>query len=141
MIPSLYLLFKRPSNKQFILGLSSVSLSYFLFSFHVHEKSILFPLLSICLLAGEHPAMVYHTILISSFRYLKSLILIFKIISINIYFLSMYPLLYREGLTIPFMSLSILYHYISSPSWSNYDGLLQKLLAMVRHKSCIHFKL
>lgn len=43
--PSLLYLISTPNNKQFLLSLFSVSMSFFMFSFHVHEKQILLPLL------------------------------------------------------------------------------------------------
>ena len=41
LLPSLYTLFRRPSNRNFRLCLAISSLSFFLLSFQVHEKSIL----------------------------------------------------------------------------------------------------
>jgi alpha-1,3-glucosyltransferase len=40
-LPSLLILFKKPNDKNFRLSLTIVSLSFFMFSYHVHEKTIL----------------------------------------------------------------------------------------------------
>lgn len=57
-LPSSLHLLKRPSNQNLIYALSSCSLAFFLFSFQVHEKSILLPLLPITLLYSSHPGFV-----------------------------------------------------------------------------------
>lgn len=44
-LPSLVYLMKTPNNKQFLLALYNVSMAFFMFSFHVHEKQVLLPLL------------------------------------------------------------------------------------------------
>ena len=52
-LPTLFILFKNPSHLNFIYSLAICSLSFFIFSVQVHEKSILFPLLPFSLLASE----------------------------------------------------------------------------------------
>jgi alpha-1,3-glucosyltransferase len=44
-LPSCVALLRQPTNRNFILSLFSVSLAFYLFSFHVHEKQILCPTL------------------------------------------------------------------------------------------------
>ena len=44
-LPSCVALLRQPNNRNFILSLFSVSLAFYLFSFHVHEKQILCPTL------------------------------------------------------------------------------------------------
>ena len=39
--PSLFILFKKANDKNFRLSLTITSLSFFMFSYHVHEKTIL----------------------------------------------------------------------------------------------------
>lgn len=48
-VPSLLLLWLKPSRRQFIFAQIGVCLSFFLFSMQVHEKQILSPLLMFCL--------------------------------------------------------------------------------------------
>eukprot|EP01126_Amoeba_proteus_P037953 TRINITY_DN3936_c0_g1_i10.p1 TRINITY_DN3936_c0_g1~~TRINITY_DN3936_c0_g1_i10.p1 ORF type:complete len:372 (+),score=30.24 TRINITY_DN3936_c0_g1_i10:189-1304(+) len=55
MMPSCLFLFRWPTYKNFLITCSCCSLSFFLFSFHVHEKSILFPLLPITLMSYDYP--------------------------------------------------------------------------------------
>ncbi|XP_028804459.1 probable dolichyl pyrophosphate Man9GlcNAc2 alpha-1,3-glucosyltransferase [Neltuma alba] len=54
-LPSMTQQIKSPSNKGFLYGLLNSSISFYLFSFQVHEKSILLPLLPASLLAVEEP--------------------------------------------------------------------------------------
>lgn len=49
--PSCLALLKKPSRKIFLLALFNVSMAFFFFSFHVHEKTILVPLVPYVLLA------------------------------------------------------------------------------------------
>ena len=37
----------RPSQKVLILGFTTISMTFFIFSYHVHEKSILVPLIMV----------------------------------------------------------------------------------------------
>jgi alpha-1,3-glucosyltransferase len=52
-LPACIILLRNPSGKNFILSQFSVSLAFFIFSFHVHEKQILCPLLFIGLAFHE----------------------------------------------------------------------------------------
>ncbi|CAI2324179.1 unnamed protein product [Caenorhabditis sp. 36 PRJEB53466] len=54
-LPSLMQLFLRPSDKNFRLSLVATSLSFFLFSFHVHEKTILLAAVPALLLLPDYP--------------------------------------------------------------------------------------
>ena len=58
VLPCAFLLRGRGSRRSLPLALASCALSFFLFSFHVHEKTILFPLLPLGLLAWEFPRLV-----------------------------------------------------------------------------------
>jgi len=55
ILPSCAMLFRRPSVKNFYLSLFNVSLCFYLFSFQVHEKTILLPCLPVILLSAIHP--------------------------------------------------------------------------------------
>jgi len=93
-LPSnIHLLFS-PSHKNFLLTLVNTSLVFFLFSFQVHEKSILLAAIPVALLTFSDLDDSLSTVIpwfltISTF--------------------SMLPLLIKDGLLIPTMSLSILY--------------------------------
>ncbi|CAI9772736.1 unnamed protein product [Fraxinus pennsylvanica] len=84
-LPSMIQLILLPTKRSFLYGMLNCSFSFYLFSFQVHEKSILLPLLPASLLAVEEPFI---------FRWL-------------IYYalLSMFPLLRRDDLILPYIAL------------------------------------
>ncbi|EYU44642.1 hypothetical protein ABFS82_08G071900 [Erythranthe guttata] len=88
-LPSMIQLIRSPTRRGFLLGLINCSLSFYLFSFQVHEKSILLPILPASLLAFEEPFV---------FQWL-------------IYYalLSMFPLLRRDDLVLPYAALYALF--------------------------------
>ncbi|XP_044468997.1 probable dolichyl pyrophosphate Man9GlcNAc2 alpha-1,3-glucosyltransferase isoform X2 [Mangifera indica] len=88
-LPSMVQQVLSPSRKGFLYGLMNSSFSFYLFSFQVHEKSILLPLLPASLLALEEP----HT-----FQWLTHHALF-----------SMFPLLCRDKLILPYMVLYALF--------------------------------
>lgn len=68
-LPSVIDLMRRkPTRLRFILALANSSLSFFLFSFQVHEKSILIPLLPISLLFAHNSLLAGWFSFISTFR-------------------------------------------------------------------------
>ncbi|KAJ1405375.1 Glycosyl transferase, ALG6/ALG8 [Sesbania bispinosa] len=91
-LPSMVQQIKSPSNRGFLYGLLSSSFSFYLFSFQVHEKSILLPLLPATLLALEEPFM---------FRWFMQFAM-----------LSMFPLICRDGLVVPYLALLALFFLI-----------------------------
>ncbi|KAF7314320.1 Glycosyltransferase family 57 protein [Mycena kentingensis (nom. inval.)] len=76
--------------------LLSSSMSFFLFSFQVHEKTILLPLLPITLLLSNAT--------------LDSTVFGWGILANNVAVFSMWPLLRRDGLGIQYLALSILWN-------------------------------
>lgn len=72
---------------KFLYGLSYVCLVMFLFSYHVHEKQILIPLLPIAFLNSQDPFFVYFFTLWSSF--------------------SLFPLMRKDGLQIAYFALML----------------------------------
>ncbi|OWZ24650.1 Dolichyl pyrophosphate Man9GlcNAc2 alpha-1,3-glucosyltransferase [Phytophthora megakarya] len=84
---------RKPSNLRFVLSLAICSLSFFLFSFQVHEKTILLPLLPISLLFA-------HNALLSGW---------FSVLST----FSMYFLLKKDGLVLPYIVLQLSYASIA----------------------------
>ncbi|KAI3982639.1 hypothetical protein MKX01_031378 [Papaver californicum] len=89
VLPSMVQQIKAPSDQGFLYALLNSSLSFYVFSFQVHEKSILLPLLPATLLALEEPLL---------FRWLTYFAL-----------LSMFPLLCRDHLILPYVALLILF--------------------------------
>lgn len=88
-LPSCLDLFFRINKKKFILSLINVSLAFFLFSFQVHEKSILLCAIPVALHMPEDPFMCFWFLLVSNF--------------------SMLPLLIKDGLIIPFIATNCIY--------------------------------
>lgn len=82
-------LFLNPTVTKFKLALINSSLSFFLFSFQVHEKSILLTAIPVLLYFPNDPFPCFWFLLLSAF--------------------SMLPLFIKDNLFIPFVSLSIFY--------------------------------
>ncbi|KAF6153700.1 hypothetical protein GIB67_000933 [Kingdonia uniflora] len=95
LLPSMVQQIKSPSDHGFIYALFNSSFSFYIFSFQVHEKSILLPLLPASLLALEEP-------------------LLFKWLTYYALF-SMFPLLCRDNLIIPYIALLALFILICYP--------------------------
>ncbi|XXG80071.1 hypothetical protein AAC387_Pa09g1017 [Persea americana] len=91
ILPSMIQQIRDPSNNSFLYALLNSSFSFYLFSFQVHEKSILLPLLPASLLALEEPLL---------FRWLTYYAM-----------LSMLPLLYRDHLILPYVALLALFAF------------------------------
>ncbi|XP_050089551.1 probable dolichyl pyrophosphate Man9GlcNAc2 alpha-1,3-glucosyltransferase [Anopheles aquasalis] len=89
VLPSgLNLLFRKSYDASaFLYSLTVTALGFFLFSFHVHEKSILLVAIPALLLLHLEPFAVFWFLQVSSF--------------------SMFPLLYKDGLTGPYFALSL----------------------------------
>ena len=56
VLPSQLLLFRESSHHKFLLALTNSALGFFLFSFHVHEKTILIPLTTVMVLLSDKRA-------------------------------------------------------------------------------------
>ena len=110
MPANLHLLFS-PSNRNFVLSLTTTSLTFFLFSFQVHEKSILLAAVPACLItwvegdSGLVRRLVPWFLTISTF--------------------SMLPLLVKDGLLIPTIALSLLYLTVNN-NLSNLSTMTQE---------------
>jgi len=88
LLPSCYDAFRRPTFQRFLYTLTASAFSFYLFSFQVHEKTILFPLLPLMMLCGDSPALSATNIV------WLSIVATF----------SMYPLLKRDGLSIAYLA-------------------------------------
>ncbi|NWR45998.1 ALG6 glucosyltransferase, partial [Regulus satrapa] len=82
LLPACIKLTVQPSLRGFKFALVSCALSFFLFSFQVHEKSILLVAVPVCLIINEIPFMATWFLLVSTF--------------------SLLPLLLRDGLLLPY---------------------------------------
>jgi alpha-1,3-glucosyltransferase len=84
MAPAMAQQMRRPSQKGLLLCMASSAFSFFLFSYQVHEKSILLPLMPITLLAPDLPGLAAWMPAMSCF--------------------SMFPLLKKDGLWLAYLS-------------------------------------
>lgn len=89
VLPSSIDLFLRPSVRKFILALINSSLAFFLFSFQVHEKSILLVSIPVILYFPYKPIACFWFLFMSSF--------------------SMTPLLIKDELNVAYFALTIFY--------------------------------
>jgi len=92
VVPSSLNLLYRPSPLRLKYCLINSSLAFFLFSFQVHEKSILLAALPVCLLFPHDTLAVVWFLLISTF--------------------SMLPLLLKDGLVIAYISSMIMFYLL-----------------------------
>jgi alpha-1,3-glucosyltransferase len=93
MIPLIFIYKKQTAKavpaQRFLLGVSAISLVFFLFSFHIHELQILVPLVPILFLIPHSAFFVYFFTIWSSF--------------------SLFPLLKRDGLSTPYYCLQAIW--------------------------------
>ncbi|XP_052774588.1 dolichyl pyrophosphate Man9GlcNAc2 alpha-1,3-glucosyltransferase-like [Mya arenaria] len=89
LLPSSVDLLCRPSFTKFRYALVNSSLVFFLFSFQVHEKSILIPALIVCTLIPDCPFWCFWFLQVSTF--------------------SMLPLLVKDGQLVPYIAFMLLY--------------------------------
>jgi len=91
IVPVSLLLSRRVSHPVFVQGLAVSAFAFFLCSFQVHEKTILLPLLPVTLLALDYPSLSCWLNLVGCF--------------------SMFPLLLRDGLLVPYFVLTAAYFF------------------------------
>ncbi|XP_072295016.1 dolichyl pyrophosphate Man9GlcNAc2 alpha-1,3-glucosyltransferase [Eucyclogobius newberryi] len=93
VLPSSLRLLTKPTFWQFKLALVNSSLAFFLFSYQVHEKSILLVSLPACLLLSDLPLIAIWLLQTSTF--------------------SMLPLFLKDGLAVPYAVTSLGFLYFS----------------------------
>nr|XP_034978428.1 dolichyl pyrophosphate Man9GlcNAc2 alpha-1,3-glucosyltransferase isoform X2 [Zootoca vivipara]XP_034978429.1 dolichyl pyrophosphate Man9GlcNAc2 alpha-1,3-glucosyltransferase isoform X2 [Zootoca vivipara]XP_034978430.1 dolichyl pyrophosphate Man9GlcNAc2 alpha-1,3-glucosyltransferase isoform X2 [Zootoca vivipara] len=101
-LPSCIKLTLQPSIKGFKYALVSCALSFFLFSFQVHEKSILLVSIPVCLVIHEIPFMSTWFLLVSTF--------------------SMLPLLLKDGLLLPYIVTTLAFLTVCATSFSIFEN-------------------
>lgn len=94
VLPSCLDLFRNPNKIKFLLSLINCSLSFFLFSFQVHEKSILLVAIPVLMYSPQNTFICTWFVTITTF--------------------SMLPLLIKDNLFVPFISLSLIYFMVFS---------------------------
>ncbi|KAF4524271.1 hypothetical protein B566_EDAN012034 [Ephemera danica] len=145
-LPSCLNLLRHPGQRRFELCLLNTSLAFFLFSYHVHEKSILFAALPALLLLPSHPLSACTFLWISSFSLLQlackdGLVLAWS--ALQLLFLgaarALVPVPRRTRLPLGLSmagsgALAIAYALVSPPA--RYPDLFPLLLAVF---CCLHF--
>ena len=115
LLPPSVLLARRPTPHNLLAASVCCGLGFFLFSFQVHEKSILLPLLPASLLLGSSPFAGCWLLTVGSF--------------------SMFPLLQKDGLTLAYTAAVIGFHVLVAPRSSGWryvdDARRLSLLGMV----------
>ncbi|XP_053104118.1 dolichyl pyrophosphate Man9GlcNAc2 alpha-1,3-glucosyltransferase isoform X2 [Hemicordylus capensis] len=101
VLPSSIKLTLQPSLKGFKYSLAGCALSFFLFSFQVHEKSILLVSIPVCLLISEIPLMSTWFLLVSNF--------------------SMLPLLLKDGLLLSYIVTTLAFVTVCAASFSIFE--------------------
>ncbi|NXC66993.1 ALG6 glucosyltransferase, partial [Anhinga anhinga] len=101
LLPTCIKLTVQPSLRGFKFALVSCALSFFLFSFQVHEKSILLASVPVCLIINEIPFMATWFLLVSTF--------------------SMLPLLLKDGLLLPYAVTMLAFLSVCVASFSIFE--------------------
>uniref|UniRef100_UPI0037E76E48 dolichyl pyrophosphate Man9GlcNAc2 alpha-1,3-glucosyltransferase n=1 Tax=Semicossyphus pulcher TaxID=241346 RepID=UPI0037E76E48 len=115
VLPSCVRLLMKPTFWQFKLALVNSSLAFFLFSYQVHEKSILLVALPVCLLLNDLPLMVIWFLQASTF--------------------SMLPLFLKDGLLVPYVVTSLAFLFFSTYLLSALEHCTEEELRLgVYHK-------
>ncbi|KAI5243591.1 Dolichyl Pyrophosphate Man9Glcnac2 Alpha-1,3-Glucosyltransferase [Manis pentadactyla] len=110
LLPACIKLTLQPSPKRFKFTLVSCALSFFLFSFQVHEKSILLVSLPGCLLLSEIPFMSTWFLLVSTF--------------------SMLPLLLKDELLMPSVVTMMAFFIACATSFSIFEKTSEEELQL-----------
>jgi alpha-1,3-glucosyltransferase len=110
-LPSMIAEIAKPSTTGFLLCLANTAMSFFMFSFQVHEKSILIPLLPLTMLSS----------LSSSFS-LKGVGGVLGPALMHSVMLSMYPLLEKDGLQDAYVGLLIIHLGLVCLLWRNQES-------------------
>lgn len=119
VLPSSVRLLTKPTFWQFKLALVNSSLAFFLFSFQVHEKSILLASLPACLLLSDLPLIAIWFLQISTF--------------------SMLPLLLKDGLLVPYAVTSLAFLYFSMYLLSPLKHCTEEELRMGAYRRILFF--
>uniref|UniRef100_A0A7M4EYF1 Alpha-1,3-glucosyltransferase n=1 Tax=Crocodylus porosus TaxID=8502 RepID=A0A7M4EYF1_CROPO len=101
LLPACIKLTLQPSLRGFKFALVSCALSFFLFSFQVHEKSVLLVSLPVCLIINEIPFMATWFLLVSTF--------------------SMLPLLLKDGLLLAYTGTTLAFLTVCTASFSIFE--------------------
>ncbi|XP_070795597.1 dolichyl pyrophosphate Man9GlcNAc2 alpha-1,3-glucosyltransferase isoform X2 [Pituophis catenifer annectens] len=115
VLPSCIKLTLQPSLRGFKYGLVCCSLSFFLFSFQVHEKSVLLVSVPVCLIIHEIPFISTWFLLVSTF--------------------SMLPLLLKDGLLLSYTVTMLAFLLVCTTSFSIFEKTSEEDLQLKKLSS------
>ncbi|XP_013929787.1 PREDICTED: dolichyl pyrophosphate Man9GlcNAc2 alpha-1,3-glucosyltransferase-like [Thamnophis sirtalis] len=115
VLPSCMKLTLQPSLRGFKYGLVCCSLSFFLFSFQVHEKSVLLVSAPVCLVIHEIPFISTWFLLVSTF--------------------SMLPLLLKDGLLLSYIVTMLAFLLVCTTSFSIFEKTAEEDLQLKKLSS------
>ncbi|KAK9241370.1 glycosyl transferase [Lipomyces kononenkoae] len=118
VLPAFFMLSVYPRRKALIWGVSATAWGFFLFSFQVHEKSILLPLLPVTLQLAAEPGTNTQ-----SYIYWINNVAVF----------SLWPLLKRDGLVLQYFAVSFLYNWLMGSFTKLPDALLGKFIIILSY--------
>ena len=98
-LPSAYVVFKQPTQKNFKTALYTISMTFMFFSFHVHEKTILLPLMPVLI----------------NFELMKHFIVDFSLVCA----FTNFHLLHEDGLDLQYYLIFVLYYYFGGQLQAN----------------------
>ncbi|XP_042272698.1 dolichyl pyrophosphate Man9GlcNAc2 alpha-1,3-glucosyltransferase [Thunnus maccoyii] len=119
VLPSCLRLLTKPTFWQFKLALVNSSLAFFLFSFQVHEKSILLASLPVCLLLNDLPLIAIWFLQASTF--------------------SMLPLFLKDGLLVPYVVTSMAFLFFSTYLLSALEHSSEEELRLGYYRKLLFF--
>lgn len=121
IFPSSVDLFLRPSSKKFLLSLINSSLAFFLFSFQVHEKSVLLVAIPVVLYLPKQPFVCFWFVVVSIF--------------------SMLPLFVKDDLVVAFVALTGFYvtSFFVCITYSMRNGFVQFYRNLVKSVFDVRF--
>ncbi|KAK9382133.1 glycosyl transferase [Kockiozyma suomiensis] len=122
VLPAFLLILFYPRKKALIWGVSASAWGFFLFSFQVHEKSVLLPLMPVTLqLVGEMD------VNIQSYIYWIN----------NVAMFSLFPLLKRDGLVMQYFAIFFLWNWLMSSSKRLPKFILGKLIVVTSYLAIV----
>ncbi|XP_061739673.1 dolichyl pyrophosphate Man9GlcNAc2 alpha-1,3-glucosyltransferase [Nerophis ophidion] len=119
VLPSCIQVLKKPTFWQFKVAMVNSSLAFFLFSFHVHEKSILLVSLPVCLFLNDLPLMAIWFLQVSTF--------------------SMLPLFLKDGLFVPYVVTSLAFLFLGTYLLSALDHCSEEELGLEAYRKLLFF--
>ncbi len=118
-LPFCAAMFGRRREEEFVLACAGCALAAFLFSFQVHEKQVLLPLVALALVHDSYPRMTLWMSMAAS--------------------MSLFPLLVREGLVLPYIVVNTLHLAVVGTVWNEGEGKVEKtrVLQLLRKVECV----